>query len=131
MLSLLFITSLIGFFIALYFYMTEQRLKRNKGFRPACDITQRVSCTKVIKSRYGHMYSVSNAAIGLVFYTIVCLCAYFEWLRAALVITAIGCVVSLVLAYLIYVRERLYCLLCTALYLINIFLLVVCIYYFR
>jgi vitamin-K-epoxide reductase (warfarin-sensitive) len=121
---IILILALIGFCISLYTYNLEQKVKANPDYKPACDISDNISCTKPIKSEYANLFYVSNALVGIVYYVLIAALAYFHAYTLLLIAAVAGVLVSLVLAYLLYFKIRSLCLLCTSLYIINILILV-------
>ncbi len=125
MLFPIFILALLGFGISLYIYMLEQKVKRNPEYKPVCDISDRVSCTKPMKSPYAHYFYFSNAVLSMGFYFLMIIFAFLETEKLVLLGSLCACVVSCVLAYFLYFKVKSFCLLCTSLYIINILLLLV------
>ncbi|HSW74170.1 MAG TPA: vitamin K epoxide reductase family protein [Candidatus Limnocylindria bacterium] len=115
----------VGFCISLYIFMLEKKVAANPNYKPACDISDRVSCTKPMKSPYASLLYVSNALVGMGFYVLVGLLALLHAVAALLVVAITGVVASCGLAYLLYFKIRSLCLLCTALYGINLLILLV------
>lgn len=114
------ILSLIGFGVSLYTYNLEQKVEQQPDYKPACDLSDTVSCTKPIKSKYGKLFFVSNSLVGMLYYCIVAVLAFFD-ARMLLVLASCGAiVVSVVLAYILYFKIKSFCLLCNALYVVNI-----------
>lgn len=121
---IIIILAVIGFCISLYTYHLEQKIKVNPDFKPACDISDTISCTKPIKSEYANLFYVSNAFMGIVYYVIIAALAYFHAHTLLLIAAAGGVLVSLVLAYFLYFKIKSLCLLCTSLYIVNILILI-------
>jgi len=115
----------LGFCISLYTYIIEKKIKETPEFKPVCDISDRISCSKPIKSSYSNIFFFSNAIVGMAFYVVVALLAILqvEWLL--LLVTIGGSIVSCFLAYLLYFKVKSLCLLCTSLYIINFLLLLI------
>lgn len=116
---------LFGFAISLYSFVLEQRLKTIPSYKPFCDISDRISCSKPLKSSYAHLFGFSNAALGVIFYALVCALAYLEATTLLFGVLLAGCIASCYLAYLLYVKIGSFCLVCTATYLINFAMLIV------
>lgn len=123
MLLSIIILSSIGFCISLYSYITEKKIKQDPTFKPVCDISDRISCTRVMKSSYANIFFFSNALVSMLFYLLVAIFALCDAHSLLLGATTIGCLVSCILAYLLYVKIQAVCLLCTSLYVINFILL--------
>lgn len=116
------ILAIIGFCISLYAYFTESKIKEDPNYHPACDINDRISCSAPLKSEYSNIFYFSNALVGMVYYILVGIFAYFDMHRLVLIITACGVLVTLGLAYLLYFKIKSLCIVCTSLYIVNILL---------
>ena len=108
-----------GLCITAYTYAVERRISNDPAYKPVCDISDRISCSKPMQSPYANLFFVSNALVGMGFYTVVLLLALFDARLLLAILTAGSCVASLGLAYLLYFKVKAFCLLCTALYVIN------------
>lgn len=128
MISIL-ILAVIGLCISLYTYLLEQKIKVQPNYKPACDLSDRVSCTKPMKSRYAAIFYFSNAIIGAAYYLMIIVVALLNMHSLLLFATVCGCLFSALMAYLLYFKIKSLCLLCTALYIINILLLLLAIRY--
>jgi uncharacterized membrane protein len=115
--------AILGFAIALYDYIVEKKLKENPAYKPACDLSDRVSCSAVIKSPYSRIFFLSNAVIGIAYYILVAMLASLEMPFLLYIATIGGVLVSIVLAYLLYFKIKSLCIVCTSLYAINLILL--------
>lgn len=124
MLIAIFTLSLIGFCISLYTYFVEQKIKSDATYKAVCDINDRISCSKPIKSEYSNIFYFSNAVIGMGFYTFVAVLAYLNNLSLIAIAAAGSCIVSVFLAYILYFKIKALCILCTSLYLVNLGILV-------
>lgn len=111
--------SLLGVALSLYSYLLEKTLAKNPTFKPLCDLSDKISCTAPLKSPYSHMLGVSNAIWGMLFYTCVILLALKDLTGALVVVSLIGVVYSIYLASLLIFKIRAWCLVCSALYLVN------------
>ena len=123
MMMTIFFLALIGFGISLYTYQLEQKLKKEPEYKPSCDINDRISCTKPIKSAYGNIFYFSNALMGMIYYLLVAALALLDASQLILIAAICGCLVSAVLAYFLYFKIKSLCILCTSLYIINILIL--------
>lgn len=117
------ILAIIGFCISLYTYVLEKKVKENPAFKPVCDLSDRVSCTKPMKSPYANLFFFSNATVGMGYYVLIGLLAYFNMPQLLLIAAIGGVIVSCILAYILYVKIQSLCLLCTSLYIINALIL--------
>ena len=108
-----------GFCISYYSYYISRRRKKKPEYRPACDINDRISCSKPMESSYGKTGGIDNAIIGILFYTGMLLASWYE-LLPILRIGAIGsAIISLYFAYRLFFTLRIICILCIAIYVIN------------
>ncbi len=114
----------IGFALSLYAFIVEQRLKRDRTYKPACDISDRISCSKVAASPYANLFFVSNAVVGMLFYVLVMLLAVLHYEHLLMVVVLGGALMSVYLAYILYAKIKSLCLVFTATYIINGALLV-------
>ena len=117
MLISIMISAGVGLLVALYFYVTETRMKNNPNYRSVCDISDHISCSKSLKSGY-----VSPVGAALFYMLVGCL-GYFDLVTPLLIITSIGGLGTCVAAYLIYFRVKTFCLPCTAIFITNFVLL--------
>ncbi len=110
----------IGFLLSGYALYVKMRIERNPSFRPACDVSDHISCTKAFGSAYGTTMGMPNPVYGLIFYSLV-----FLFFDSALYISTAGILASAYLAYISYVKQKNFCLVCSAIYLINILLFLI------
>jgi vitamin-K-epoxide reductase (warfarin-sensitive) len=125
MITSLFVLAVLGFCISLYTYLLEKKVKKDPNYKPVCDISDKISCTKPMKSSYAALFYFSNAVIGMIFYAVIALLAFFEMHKLIALLAIAGFIASCILAYVLYSRIKSLCLLCTALYGINILILYV------
>lgn len=120
----IFILSLIGFAIATYATITEKKIEENPDYKPACDINDRISCSKPLKSPYAKLFFISNSLLSMIFYGAMALLAFIGAHTLILLGSIAACAVSAYLAYLLYFKIKSLCLVCTSLYVVNILLLI-------
>lgn len=123
--------ALAGIVISIYAYTVETNIGRNAEYKPMCDISDKVSCSRVMQSGYGKILGISNALIGAAFYSLIFILASFSAATIIFYISIAAVLVSIGLAYLSYFRIKSFCLVCTSVYVINILLLVVSYAYTR
>jgi len=124
MMAGILIFGILGFIISLYGFIVQQKLKLSDTYVPLCDFSDKISCSAAFTSKYGELIGIPNTHLGLLFFVSVVL---FELLGLSLVvfvITGMGFLISLYLAYLLYIKVRSVCVVCTAIYLINLLLFV-------
>lgn len=124
MMLIIIILAAIGFCIAAYTYFTEKKFQKDPSFKPVCDISDKISCTKPMASPYANILFVSNAIIAMLFYVVIAIFALLHIKVAVLVTATAGVIGSLFLAYLLFFKIKTLCLLCTSMYLINILILI-------
>lgn len=125
MLTVLLILAAIGFSISAYGYMTEQKVKKDASFKAACDISDKVSCTKVMLSPYADMFFFSTFGIALVYYALIGALAYFNLANIIFIASLGSCLLSCFLAYLLIFKIKSLCILCTSLYVVNFLMLLI------
>ena len=109
----------IGLCIAVYTYVIERKIKEDPTYKSVCDISDRISCSKPIKSAYANVFFFSNAVMGILFYVLVGILAFFHAPILLLITMVAGCISSCVFAYILYFKIKALCLLCTSLYVVN------------
>lgn len=115
--------AILGLAVAIYSIILGQQIKKTPDYKPACDISDRVSCSKALKSSYASMFGVSNAFIGVIYYAFVIILQLVSWYGLLLLLTSIGALFSIYLTFILYTRIRSFCVLCTFAYIINFILL--------
>ncbi len=116
------ILAAIGLVLSAYAYYVEKR-KKDKKYKPACDINNKISCTKAFMSKYGKLFGVSNSLLGIVFYLFVILLFAFGYRNTVFYLTLFSVIGSSYLAYLQLFKVKGFCVVCSLIYLVNIFLL--------
>jgi vitamin-K-epoxide reductase (warfarin-sensitive) len=110
-----------GFLVSLYALYVRQKLLHSDSYSPACDISDRVSCSKALGSRYGTTVGIPNPLAGLVFYCSTCLLAFSDFFLPYLFFLVLPAVLfSIYLAYISYFRQKNFCLVCSFIYLVNL-----------
>ncbi len=117
----------LGLCVSIYTYLTEQRLKKDPTYKPVCDLSDRISCSKPMLSPYANLFFASNAVMGILFYTAMMILALIGSTKLVLLGALLSCCASAGLAYLLYVKIQAFCILCTSLYIINILMFIHCI----
>lgn len=122
MIELIILFALFGFILSVYAYAVETKLKKDISYKPACDISDRISCSKALTSQYANLFFISNSFAGLLFYGLVAILAFFDAILWLKIVTLLGFVATFLLAYLLYFKVKSFCVLCSSLYTINIIL---------
>ncbi len=123
--------ALAGIVISIYAYTVEMNISKNPEYKPACDLSDKISCSRVMASGYGKMLGISNALIGVAFYSLVFILACFSAATLIFYLSIAAVLVSIGLAYISYFRIKSFCLVCTSVYVVNILLLIVSYVYFK
>ena len=119
------ILAAIGFILSAYAVSVERRRSLFKNYTPFCDISRHVSCTKAFFSPSGKLvFGIPNSVIGLFFYFGVYLLALLGLPRYILYASLFSSVGTLYLAYVSYIKMKNFCIVCTAVYMVNLLLLV-------
>ncbi len=113
----------LGFVISLYALYVERRLEHNRKYVPACDIRKNVSCSRAFMSEWGNLLGLPNSAYGLLYYGTVFALAYAGIALPLLVVAIAGAMAAVGLAVVSYGIQRNFCLVCTAVYAINLVIL--------
>ena len=116
--------SIIGFVISLYTYITELRVKNIPGYKPVCDISDTISCTKPMMSKYGNIFYISNSLLGMMFYISVIILYLMKAKFILLLFSISGVLASFIFAYLLYFKIKSFCLLCVSIYIVNIIIMI-------
>lgn len=118
----IYILSALGMLISLYgVYFTNQ--KKSKDFKPFCDISDKVSCSKAFESDEGSLFGIKNYVLGIIFYLLVAVLVYFNFITFAIVLSIISVIVSIYLAYILLTKVKSLCVICISTYIINIAIL--------
>jgi vitamin-K-epoxide reductase (warfarin-sensitive) len=120
------VLAVLGMIISLYTNVLEQKIKKTPSYKPVCDLSDTISCTKPMKSKYASIFYISNAWLAFAFYVLVFVFAALHQQTFLLITVIVGCLMSCYFAYLLYFKIKALCLLCTSMYVINVLLLVAC-----
>jgi uncharacterized membrane protein len=113
-----------GFLISLYALIVRHKVLQSASYSPLCDIRANISCSKALGSRYGKTLGIPNPLAGLFFYAFLFLLS-FGYMHLTLYPAAAAVLFSLYLAYISYIKQKNFCLVCTFTYLVNIALLII------
>lgn len=120
------VLTMIGLVCSVYALFVFHKLTKDAHYIALCDISSSISCTRAFGSKYGKILGLPNGLYELLFYTAILGALFFEFTLFLVVLVSLGFVASLLLAYISYVRQHNFCLVCTCTYLVNtvLFLLV-------
>ena len=121
---LIVLLSFIGLCISLYAYSVDQNLKKDPTYKPLCNISDRISCSKPIMSPYGKLLGFSNSYLGLVYYPIMALLALVGNKLSIFVLATGSLLFTAYLAYILATKIKSLCLICLSIYAVNISLFV-------
>ncbi len=110
----------IGFFLSIYAIYVEYRINKNSNFRAACDISKKVSCSKPIKSAYGHVFGIPNSVIGIIYYPAIIYLSLVALTNHILILSSAALTFSIYLAYALYFKVKSVCPICTSIYAVNV-----------
>ena len=122
---MIYVLALAGLLISLYAFYVQRRLRSTPSFSPLCDLKKNISCSKAFTSNAGYILGPSNIILGLIFYPVIIIVHYLGLTQYVYAFTFSAVIVSAYLAYLSYVKQKNFCLVCSAIYLINIALFIV------
>lgn len=114
----------VGLAITAYGFFVENKIKNDPTYKPACDLSDIISCSKPMNSSYGKLFKLSNTTLGMLYYLAMMTLAFFDCAYLAFLLAAAGVGMSVVFAYILYFKIRAICLICTSVYIINIILLI-------
>lgn len=118
------VLAICGICVSAYAYVLEQKIKTHKNYTSFCDISDKVSCSKVITSNYGTLFAFSNSIWGIIFYSAIIIASFFNLYKTVFALSMLGIISSIILAFILYFIIRTICLLCTSIYIVNIMLLI-------
>lgn len=132
------ILCLIGISLSLYAFYVETRKTQDPTYRAACDVGERMSCSRVLTSRWGRGFgllpsdsilNLPDSIFGLIYYCLSLLLNRsfrsdtIARLRVVLsILTNLG---SVYLGYILYFILEDICFVCCGMYVVN-FLLLIC-----
>ena len=111
--------ALVGLVLSIYALRVKRKIQSAGDYRPICDIRDNISCTKALGSRYSATAGVWNPLLGILYYIGILVLTFFQP-RLILFPATAAVLFSLYLAFISYVVQRNFCLVCSATYLVNI-----------
>ncbi|XP_053678652.1 vitamin K epoxide reductase complex subunit 1 [Anopheles nili] len=131
--------SICGFILSMYTSYVEVLAENDHSYKALCDISERISCTKVFTSCYGRGFGVMgkifgdefvlnipNGFFGIFHYLIVAALSISDDLRISRLnryLILIANTLSLYLAFILYFVIQDLCIVCVTTYAINLFCL--------
>lgn len=118
--------ALIGLAISAYGITVERNLQQDAQYKAACDLSDTVSCTRPFLSTYTKLLGISNIWAAALYYSAILIFALLNLKAIVFIIACAGVAASITFAYILYVKIRSLCLICTSLYIVNIALVAAC-----
>jgi uncharacterized membrane protein len=122
------VITVCGFLISLYALYVRHKVLKAPTYSPICDIRANISCSKALGSRYSKTMGIPNPLAGLLFYALVFVMS-FSYMHLVIYPVLASVLFSLYLAYISYIKQKNFCLVCTLTYVVNIALLVIILFY--
>ena len=117
-----------GLLLSIHALWINGHYRRRMRYRPWCDFSETVSCSRAFTSNYSRAFGFHNAWFGLAAYPAV---AWLALTGRTLELLGAGTLLLLAaasLAYVSYVRMRNYCVVCTAIYAVNLGIFLIALY---
>ena len=119
------LTAAAGLLASAYALSVKYKIARREGYTPICDISRHISCSKAFASSYSATMGVPNPVGGIIYYLLVLLLTFFgKGQKIIIYLTVPPLLFSLYLAYISYIKQRNFCLVCSFVYLVNLSLMV-------
>ena len=112
--------AVIGFALSWYAYHVEQYAGKKKGYVAICDLNDHASCTKAFSSKYGITLGMSNGTWGMLFYIVMIVLSLLGEIQYLFLLSSLAVLASIYLAYVLLVKVRTVCVVCSSIYAINI-----------
>ncbi|XP_045173681.1 vitamin K epoxide reductase complex subunit 1-like protein 1 [Mercenaria mercenaria] len=135
------VTCVFGILLSIYAYHVEASIHSDPSFRALCDISEKMSCSKVFNSRYGTGFGLlehivgkdsilnqPNSVFGVIFYVVMAALATnmsYSLVVLQLITAIAGGLGSVYLAYILVFILGDFCVVCVSTYTLN-FILIVC-----
>ncbi len=118
------IVSVIGFLLSLYSYYVEKKIKKNHHYKALCDISSKINCSQIARSKYSHMIDgISNSLLGMLSYVLVFAMAFYS-ITYVLYLSMAALIASVYLGYVQYFKIKKVCIVCSLIYAVNILLFI-------
>jgi vitamin-K-epoxide reductase (warfarin-sensitive) len=119
------ILSGIGFLISLYGLIEVSKMNKDPYYKPLCDISSSISCSKAFMSKFGSNFGLPNPLLGTLYYLALGILALNSLYIVIGYLATAALLFSLYLAYLLYFKIRTMCIVCTLVYAINILIFII------
>lgn len=126
---------IVGILICIYALHVEHSKESNKEYRALCDISEYMSCSNVLTSKYGRglglpinsygnaIFTQRNPIYGLFYYTLMFLLSCLKsriMMKLSILLSCISVLGSIYLCYILFFILRDICLVCLSIYAVNI-----------
>jgi len=106
----------LGFLLSAYAFYVIKRTEKSDKYNPLCDVSENVSCTKAFISEYGSLMILPNPLFGMIFYTLMFIIGEH---KVILYLSSVAFAFTFYLAYLSYFKQKNFCVVCSAIYVVN------------
>ena len=118
------VISILGFLVSLYSFRTELKIKHDKKYRAICDKNKKVSCFRAFSSKYNNIIGIPNSLAGMIFYAVLFFLITYNVNQLIFPLIILAFLGSIFLAYLSYIKLKVFCIVCNLIYLINLILVI-------
>jgi vitamin-K-epoxide reductase (warfarin-sensitive) len=123
MISLITLLTVAGLLLSFYATYVTNKKADFPDYKPLCDISRHISCTKAFMSEYSTVFIWPNTIYGLVYFGISFIFS-FNRVNYIFYISVPAVLFCLYLAYISYFRQKNLCIVCTLVYVIVVLLTV-------
>jgi|TARA_Y100000034_G_C6856089_1_gene389060 uncharacterized membrane protein len=122
--SLLLIKILIGLglFLSVYAFYVDKKI--NSRYKPACDVSAKISCTKAFRSKYGKILGISNSVYGILFYLALFFLLIYNLVDFVFYTSTISLIFSIYLIYILQFKLDIFCIVCYGIHLTNLLIVI-------
>jgi vitamin-K-epoxide reductase (warfarin-sensitive) len=118
------VLSVLGILLSLYTLYLHWKINKEYSYKAVCDLSDRFSCTKSIRSKEGKIFGIPNGVFGIGFYGVLLALTFSEFTNYIVPLTTIGVFASFYFAYNLYFKVKTICLVCNSIYLVNLLLFI-------
>ena len=98
-LAIIQILIIVGLLLSIYALYVERH--RKNRYKPICDVSDKVSCTKAFESKYGKTLGISNSIHGIIFFVLVFILTIYEKIDYIFYLSFLAVLFSVYLIYLL------------------------------
>ena len=120
---LIILCAIIGIMLSGYAFYLEKKIKEDPNYQAHCDINDRISCSRPIKSGYTNIFLIPNYVLGILFYSLIIALAILHFPLLLLLVALGGFAASCFFAYILFFKIKSFCIVCIGTYIVNIFIL--------